>query len=281
MLQLFFLVQVNAAESNGIKFESYKGFQNNWKQVTVRYRKDTDEQRFVYANDIAWADFKSNSKKFSEGAVFAKIGMGTIHDPSFLSSVIPTEINRIQVMVKNSKKYKRTDGWGYALFNAKGEVLGGEIKDSDVACHACHKAVPQKDFVFSIPIGFQINKDLTTPGSTRSFWFEILERAKLPPIIQEALPKEIKVVRNLKGVFQEKIIPGTINELYPLMTSEAKSSQLPSFLIQKDGAIFMLVMVNPNKSACENAKTAKEGFWIYHNAYHPEVPKLEKSMLCQ
>ena len=45
-------------QMNEIKFQSYKGFEKKWKLVTVRFREDTKEMRFTYANDIAWKTLK-------------------------------------------------------------------------------------------------------------------------------------------------------------------------------------------------------------------------------
>lgn len=48
--------------------------------------------------------------------------------------------------VKDSKKYKETDGWGYFAYDGKGNNI---VKDMFKDCHACHSHVKDKDFVFS------------------------------------------------------------------------------------------------------------------------------------
>jgi hypothetical protein len=49
-------------------------------------------------------------------------------------------------MVKDSKKYAATGGWGYAQFDKDGKP-GSE---SDLkACFPCHQAIKDRDFVFT------------------------------------------------------------------------------------------------------------------------------------
>jgi cytochrome P460 len=50
---------------------------------------------------------------------------------------------------KDSKRFPKTGGWGYALFNhdtATGKMTADEAK-SDCG-HACHVAVKAKDYIF-------------------------------------------------------------------------------------------------------------------------------------
>lgn len=50
-------------------------------------------------------------------------------------------------MVKDSKRYKSTNGWGYFAYDGKGNSL---VKDMAKDCHSCHSQVKDKDFVFSV-----------------------------------------------------------------------------------------------------------------------------------
>ena len=53
--------------------------------------------------------------------------------------------NGVQFMVKDSKKYAATGGWGYAHFN--------DGKTADVAmlksCFPCHELIKDRDYVFT------------------------------------------------------------------------------------------------------------------------------------
>jgi hypothetical protein len=97
-------------EMNGFTYKDFNGFEQKWKFVTSRYRKDTGEFRVVYANPLAWKTLVSNGKEFPDGAMFAKIGYGLADDPIFPSSLVPDKIRRYQFMVRDHRKYKDTDG---------------------------------------------------------------------------------------------------------------------------------------------------------------------------
>ena len=53
--------------------------------------------------------------------------------------------NGVQFMVKDSKKYAATGGWGFAHFN------DGKLADEAVlnTCFSCHETVKDRDFVFN------------------------------------------------------------------------------------------------------------------------------------
>ena len=52
----------------------------------------------------------------------------------------------LQFMVKDSKKYAATGGWGYAQFDKDGKP--GPEKDLK-ACFPCHEAIKTRDFLFT------------------------------------------------------------------------------------------------------------------------------------
>jgi hypothetical protein len=49
-------------------------------------------------------------------------------------------------MVKDSKKYAATGGWGYAQFDKDGKPAAGGAMTH---CFACHQAIKGRDFIFS------------------------------------------------------------------------------------------------------------------------------------
>ena len=71
---------------NGYTLKQFGDFVHNWHFVTVRFRRDSGEMRFAYANDIAWKALSEHSTDYPDGAVFAKIGVSTMEDPAFTDS---------------------------------------------------------------------------------------------------------------------------------------------------------------------------------------------------
>jgi len=55
----------------------------------------------------------------------------------------------VGVMVKDSRRYAATGGWGYEGFKGDSRTERAVGKNAASACHACHTAQKDKDFVFS------------------------------------------------------------------------------------------------------------------------------------
>src|SRR6185436_10943563 len=58
-------------EMNGYKLSDFPDFEKKWKLVTVRFRKDTGEMRFTYANDLAFENLQKGVIDYPDGAIFA------------------------------------------------------------------------------------------------------------------------------------------------------------------------------------------------------------------
>jgi hypothetical protein len=54
--------------------------------------------------------------------------------------------NGVQFMVKDSKKYASTGGWGYAQFDDGKPADDGVLE----TCHPCHRAIEARDFVYPL-----------------------------------------------------------------------------------------------------------------------------------
>ncbi|MCS7171162.1 MAG: cytochrome P460 family protein [Aquificaceae bacterium] len=99
----------------------------------------------VYVNDKGLeAVKKEGERKFPDGTVIAIVFYEHVLD----KGAYVEGAKRIEAfMVKDSKKYKSTDGWGYFAYDGKGNSL---VKDMAKDCHACHAQVKDRDFVFSV-----------------------------------------------------------------------------------------------------------------------------------
>lgn len=136
---------------DGIQVGRYQGFWNDWKLVTVRFRKDNGEQRFIYANPVAWKAIRSGRSSYPDGAMFGKVAFAVGDDPSFPNSLEPRSFARIQLMRKDSRAYPGTDGWGYALIVNQAPPSQLSDRETATTCHACHGMVPERNYVFSRP----------------------------------------------------------------------------------------------------------------------------------
>lgn len=225
--------EATATEMNDIKFSEYKDFTKSWHLVTVRYRTDSKELRFTYANDMAWKQMNSSQPTYTDGAIFAKVGMITEKDPAFSSSEVPSGAKRFQFMVRDRKKYKTTNGWGYALFDDKGKVFNEDIKQKTLACAACHNMVPERDFVFSRPMNLDLGAnylDIKHQPVAGALTFESKPKVTFAASFQKNLNKESVSVSSLEGNLKKNYFSGTLDEVIPLLLENAKQQRQTSTL---------------------------------------------------
>ena len=125
----------------------------DWRLISVaREEGKLDDIRAVLGNDIAIKAYREGKLPFPEGAVIARLAWSVDaseeNNKAFgqaQSFVAGSPKNGVQFMVKDSKKYAATGGWGYGHFD------DGKPADEKVlnTCFACHEAIKDRDFVFT------------------------------------------------------------------------------------------------------------------------------------
>jgi len=130
----------------------------DWKMIAVNQLLvpgKADQLRAQLGNDIAFKAFKEGTLPFPDGAIIAAIHWTRVPSednnkvlagpfPGAQSFVVGSPVN-VQFMVKDSKKYAATGGWGFADFKA------GKPGDKALheACFPCHTPVKDRDYVFT------------------------------------------------------------------------------------------------------------------------------------
>jgi len=105
-----------------------------------------NELRAVLGNPTAVKAYRDGKQPFPDGTVLVKLAWKHVSSPEFESASIPGAATTVQVMVKDSKKFAATGGWGFGRF------IDGEPADEAQhrTCFACHQArVKDHDFVFT------------------------------------------------------------------------------------------------------------------------------------
>ena len=127
----------------------------DWKLVSVAHEEgELKDIRAILGNDIAIEAYREGKLPFPEGAIIGRIAWRHVPSDennkvfgraqSFVAGEAPPWY--LQFMVKDSKKYAATGGWGYAQFDKEGKP-GPE---SDLKkCFPCHQAITDRDFVFT------------------------------------------------------------------------------------------------------------------------------------
>jgi len=105
-----------------------------------------NELRAVLGNGIATEAYRKGALPFPDGTVLVKLAWKRVQSPEFEPASVPGAATTVQVMVKDSKRYAGTGGWGFGRF-----VDGKPVDEAQhQTCFACHEArVRDHDFVFT------------------------------------------------------------------------------------------------------------------------------------
>lgn len=105
-----------------------------------------NELRAVVGNKIAIAAYRAGTLPFPDGTVLVKLAWKQMQSTEFAPATVPGAATTVQVMVKDSKKYADTGGWGFGRFIGDKPVDEAQHR----TCFACHEArVKGHDFVFT------------------------------------------------------------------------------------------------------------------------------------
>ncbi|WP_082571968.1 cytochrome P460 family protein [Variovorax sp. Root434] len=105
-----------------------------------------NELRVVLGNAKAIQAYDQDTLPFPDGTVLVKLAWKHVQSPEFAPASIPGAATTVQVMVKDSKKYPATGGWGFGRF------VDGKPVDlaQHQTCFSCHQAlVKNHDYVFT------------------------------------------------------------------------------------------------------------------------------------
>lgn len=135
-----------------IAFSDFRGYED-W--AVVSSARTDEVLKAIVANPVMIKAYKSgipgNGRPFPEGSKIVKLQwkpkMST--EAPFVVDV-PDVFTQAFVIEKNSKRFPKSGGWGYALFNyeAASDKFTADPKSLSDCGNACHTAVKAKDFIF-------------------------------------------------------------------------------------------------------------------------------------
>jgi len=124
----------------------------NWASIAVSHRTDNKTLRLIIGNNIAVQAARSGkTNPWPEGSIIGKVVWKETPLDNWQSAIVPKQLVHTEFMFKNSKKYSKTHGWGWARWiglEQKAFNKGTEL------CSSCHSAVKNRDWVFSDPAQF-------------------------------------------------------------------------------------------------------------------------------
>jgi hypothetical protein len=124
----------------------------DWKLISVAHEEgNLNDIRAILGNDIAIKAYRNGTLPFPDGTIIARLAWTYVaseqNDKVFgrqQSFVAGTPTN-VQFMVKSSKQYASTGGWGFAQFTDGKPADAALIK----TCYPCHVPIQAHDFVFT------------------------------------------------------------------------------------------------------------------------------------
>lgn len=126
----------------------------DWRLISVAHEAGKNNDiRAILGNDVAVRAFRAGTRPFPDGTIIARVAWryesSARNDAVFPApqSFVAGEPTNVQIIVKNSKRYPASGGWGYGQFDG-GKPNGDTTLIGQ--CFACHaKLEKAADFVFT------------------------------------------------------------------------------------------------------------------------------------
>jgi hypothetical protein len=137
---------------SGIAFSDFRGYED-WAVVSSAR---TDEiLKVIVANPAMIKAYKAgvpgNGQPFPDGSMIAKLQWKLKKSTEAPFAVeVPDVYSQAFLMEKDSKRFPKSGGWGYAVFNyeAASDKFTPDPKSLSDCGYACHTPVKAKDYIF-------------------------------------------------------------------------------------------------------------------------------------
>src|SRR5579863_816021 len=137
---------------SGIAFSDFRGYED-WADVSSA--RTDDILKVIVANPKMINAFKAgvpaNGQLFPDGSMIVKLQWK--HKKSTEAPFVvevPDVFSQAFVMEKDSKRFSKSGGWGYAVFNydPASDKFSADAKSLSNCGYACHTPVKAKDYIF-------------------------------------------------------------------------------------------------------------------------------------
>jgi len=127
----------------------------DWRLISVAHEEgNLNDIRAILGNNTAIEAYRKGKLPFPDDTIIARIAWKYVPSEennkvfgraqSFVAGDAPDWY--LQFMVKDSKKYAATGGWGFAQFNKEGKPADEAMLKT---CFPCHVPAKASDFVFT------------------------------------------------------------------------------------------------------------------------------------
>jgi hypothetical protein len=142
---------------DGIAFSDFRGYEDLSAVSSARTEDALDKEilKVIVANPKMIKAYKAgvpgNGQVFPEGSMIVKLQWKPKKSTEATFDVdVPDVFKQAFVMEKDSKRFPKTGGWGYAVFNydaASAKFTADPTAHADCG-NTCHVAVKAKDYIF-------------------------------------------------------------------------------------------------------------------------------------
>jgi Cytochrome P460 len=143
----------------GLAFSEFQGYEG-WQTISVSTNQKA--VAVILGNPVMISAYQSgipgNGKAVPDGAKMAKVHWTPKANEFFPDAKVPDKLANVDFMVKDSKRFADSGGWGYAVFDydaASGTFKPGTSastppQGNDAKCgYACHTLAKKRDYVFT------------------------------------------------------------------------------------------------------------------------------------
>ena len=153
------------AEFNGLAFDPTF---ETWKVISTTDRGDNNTFRFILGNDIAVKAAQAGDvSPWPDGTRFAKIAWAQQPGPDGL--IHPGKFVQVELMVKDARAYKQTEGWGWGRWRGLALKPYGEDARFVNECTGCPLPARGDAEVYTLPDleAYKSEKEIRSAGKLR------------------------------------------------------------------------------------------------------------------
>jgi hypothetical protein len=127
----------------------------DWKLISTAHEEgDLNSLGVILGNDVAIKAYRERKLPYPDGTIIAALHWR--HAPSEENnkifgrrqSFVAGSPTNVQFMVKDSKKYASTGGWGFGHFNERDGNKPGDVALLKT-CFPCHQKAKDRDLIFT------------------------------------------------------------------------------------------------------------------------------------
>ena len=143
----------------GLAFSEFRGYEA-WQAISIS--RNERVVAMILGNpamiEAYQAGIPANGKPVPDGAKMAKIHWAPKQNEFFPDATVPGNLVNVDFMVKDSKRFADSGGWGYGVFDynaasdtfTPGTTAGTPPQGNDAKCgFACHTRAKARDYVFT------------------------------------------------------------------------------------------------------------------------------------